>query len=246
MQIIIDKVKCEAKLGETLLTIARKNNIHIPTLCHLDALAGQGNCRMCMVEVIEGKTKKMVASCIYPVTKPIEVITNSETLTKMRKTLVMLLSARVPHNNTVLKLRQEYNLPPVTRFKSNDEEECILCGLCTRACDEMGISAISTVNRGINKKVSTPFEEPSTVCIGCGACAHVCPTGAIKIEDIGEERIIWEKSFELLRCSNCGKPFITRVGFEYIKNKINTEIETVCENCRKDAITKKLRDIYGF
>ena len=58
MQIIIDKVKCEAKLGETLLTIARKNNIHIPTLCHLDALAGQGNCRMCMVEVSEGKTKK--------------------------------------------------------------------------------------------------------------------------------------------------------------------------------------------
>jgi hypothetical protein len=83
MQIIIDKVKCEAKLGETLLTIARRNNIHIPTLCHLDALAGQGNCRMCMVEVSEGKTKKMVASCIYPVTKSIEVITNSEALTTM-------------------------------------------------------------------------------------------------------------------------------------------------------------------
>lgn len=244
MQIIIDKLKCKAEIGETLLTIARRNNIHIPTLCHLDALTGQGNCRMCMVEVIEGTRKIVVASCMYTVTKPIEIITNSEALIKMRKTLVMLLSARVPHNEIILKLKQQYDLPPVARFKSDDEEECILCGLCARACDEMRIYAISTVNRGVHKKLSTPFNEPSAVCIGCGACVQVCPTGAIKVKDIKEKRIMWNKTFELLRCSICDKPFITRESFEYVKNKINTD--TVCENCRKEISAEKLKEIYGI
>jgi bidirectional [NiFe] hydrogenase diaphorase subunit len=246
MEIIIDKVKCEARPGETLLSIAQRNNIHIPSLCHLDALTGQGNCRMCIVEVIEGKREKVVASCIYPVTKPIEVKTSSETLTKMRKTLVMLLSARVPHNQTISKLRQQYNLPPVTRFKSDDEEECILCGLCTKACDEMGIYAISTVNRGVSKKVSTPFDEPSTVCIGCGACAYVCPTGAIKIKDMDDKRIMWNKTFELLRCRECGEPFITRESFEYMTAKVNRETEPICEKCKKKTSIEKLTEIYGI
>lgn len=246
MQIIIDKIKCEARPGETLLSVARRNNIHIPTLCYMDALIGQGNCRMCIVEVVDGNRKKVVASCIYPVTKPIEVITDSKTLFRMRRTLVMLLSARIPCNAAISKLRQQYELPPVTRFKSEDREECILCGLCVRACEEMGLYAISTVNRGINKKVSTPFDEPSAVCIGCGACAHVCPTGAIKIKDDGNKRIMWDKTFKLLKCSECGEPFITQESLRYMKAKANNDIGQVCDKCKKKANADKLKDIYGI
>ncbi len=65
-----------------------------------------------------------------------------------------------------------------------EEEECILCGLCVRVCQEIAeAKAISAVNRGIKKEIAAPFHDLAETCIGCGGCAYVCPTGAIKIED---------------------------------------------------------------
>jgi ferredoxin len=65
---------------------------------------------------------------------------------------------------------------------------CHLCGLCVRVCEELiGQSAISFIGRGVDRKVGTPFLRFSDSCIACGACAFVCPTGAIKLEDITDK-----------------------------------------------------------
>ncbi|MDN5300638.1 MAG: bidirectional [NiFe] hydrogenase diaphorase subunit [Thermoanaerobacteraceae bacterium] len=248
MVITIDGIKCQAHKGEYILDIAKRNNIHIPTLCHSDALPGQGNCRLCIVEVIEKGKKKVVTSCTFPVTGEIEVMTNSEKIRDIRKTLVRLLSARAPKNEYIDKLRQEYDIPPETRLKTDDNEDCILCGLCVRACEEMGIYAISTVNRGITKKVSTPFDEASDVCIGCGACAYVCPTSAIKVLDEGGKRHLWNKTFELIKCVKCGGYFTTREHFEYMKGKFaaeGTEItEPLCDKCKKKTLGENMAKTY--
>ena len=37
--------------GETILDVARRNAIDIPTLCHLNAVNPTGACRVCLVEV---------------------------------------------------------------------------------------------------------------------------------------------------------------------------------------------------
>jgi len=245
VEIIIDGKRCEAEYGEYILNIAVRNGIRIPTLCHSDALPGQADCRLCLVEVIENGRKKVVTSCIFPVTGEIEVVTDSEKIRRMRKTIIRLISARAPGNEFIKKLREEYGLSPETRFSGDDEENCILCGLCVRACDEMGISAISTVNRGIGKKVSTPFDEASDVCIGCGACAFVCPTGAIRIADENGIRHLWNKDFELIRCKRCGEYFTTREHLEYMKQKLGEDgTQTLCEKCRKRAVGEKMAESY--
>lgn len=241
MQITIDGIKCEANPGEYILDIARRNGIEIPTLCHSDALPGQGVCRLCIVEVIDNDRSRVVTSCIYPVTKEIEVKTHTEKIIEMRKSIIMLLSARAPQNELINKLREEYGIAPVERFKVDNSEGCILCGLCVRACDEVGLSAISTVDRGITKKISTPFDEPSKVCIGCAACAYVCPTDAIKIQESGGYRTIWGKTFEMLQCSSCGEYFITREHYEYVKNRSeHTSDEILCDKCKKKTAAMKL------
>jgi predicted molibdopterin-dependent oxidoreductase YjgC len=91
---------------------------------------------------------------------------------------------------------------------SMEADDCILCGLCVRACAEIvGVSAISVINRGIDKKVSTPFLIASNECIECGTCVLVCPTGAIKLEDITGGRAdthAWESRFDTHECRICG------------------------------------------
>ena len=51
MIITIDGKQCSCEKGEFLLQVARRNGIYIPTLCHHEALPGQGCCRVCIVEV---------------------------------------------------------------------------------------------------------------------------------------------------------------------------------------------------
>lgn len=245
MNIKIDGKICNAERGEYLLEIARRNDIYIPTLCHSDALPGQANCRLCIVEVIEDGRSKVVTSCVYPVTKEIEVITNSEKIISMRKTLIMLISQRVPDNEYINKLKKEYSVPQVDRFSLDMKEQCVLCGLCVKACEEVGQHAISTVNRGITKKVTTPYDEPSMQCIGCAACASVCPTGAIKFTDEDGIRTIWNKKFELLKCKRCGEYIITKEHFDYINKKLGNEPkEPLCDKCKKAIEGEKLKDIY--
>jgi len=244
MDIKIDSKICKAEYGEYLLQVAGRNNIYIPTLCHSDALPGQASCRICIVEVIENGSSKVVTSCVFPITKEIEVITNSEKINRMRRTLLMLLSMRVSNNEALNRLMVEYSVPAINRFTLDMNEKCILCGLCVKACEEVGQYAISTVSRGITKKVSTPYQEPSISCIGCGACASVCPTGAIDILEEGSKRLIWNKTFELMQCTRCGEYFATKEQLDYINERLGYETEVLlCEKCKKNAVSESLKNI---
>ncbi|QGU94053.1 2Fe-2S iron-sulfur cluster binding domain-containing protein [Clostridium bovifaecis] len=246
MKVIIDGKECEANRGEYLLAVARRNGIEIPTLCHSDAIPGLGSCRLCIVEVIENGWSKVVTSCIFPITREVEVLTNSEKIKRMRKNIVMLLSAEAPNSEKIKELREEYGVPEPKRFHVDNTEKCMLCGLCAKACEELGSSAISTVDRGVNKKVSTPYDEPSAECIGCGACAFVCPTDAIDIKDSEGKRVIWGKSFEMLKCECCGKEFATKEQYEYAHKKSGEkEYSILCDKCKKKLKADQFKEIYG-
>jgi predicted molibdopterin-dependent oxidoreductase YjgC len=105
----------------------------------------------------------------------------------LRKGIIELLLARCPGTRVIQELAQEYGVEK-PRFSLGDHN-CILCGLCVRACQEIiGKSAISLVNRGIYKEVAAPFYayELGEGCIGCGDCSYVCPTGAITMGTSGK------------------------------------------------------------
>jgi predicted molibdopterin-dependent oxidoreductase YjgC len=127
-----------------------------------------------------------------------------------RRTTVELLMASSTHIPLIQELAAQMGVAePRVRLEPND---CILCGLCARACKEIvGISAISLVDRGIDKKVKPPFEIASRDCIGCGTCVLVCPTGAIKLEDIGEPKLVhhWASDFEVIQCRICGDHYLS-------------------------------------
>ena len=179
MEIKINGASHSATEGEFILTVARRNRVPIPTLCHHDGLPGQGCCRVCLVEVVERGRGRIVTACVYPVTEGLEVFTNTERVEAVRRRNLALLRLRAPEAERVRQLCALYKAPDDGRFETAAGERCILCGLCARACLSLGTGAISTVSRGVAKKIAPPYEEAPESCIGCGSCAASCPTNAI-------------------------------------------------------------------
>jgi len=244
VKVIINGKECTAEKGEYLLDIAERNGIDIPHLCHHESLRGLATCRMCIVEVVENGRKKIVTSCIFPVMRDIIAETNTEDIQNMRRTLIGLLLAEVPGNERINLLAKEYGVGEYARFHMDKGNECMMCGLCVKACEELGCNAIATVNRGTTKKIATPYEEPSAECIGCGSCAYVCPTGCIKMEEGYGTRKIWGKEFKMIKCSICGKYYITEEQYNYLSKKSETPEPHICKSCKQIELAKKLMEIY--
>ncbi len=234
MIITIDGKTCECEKGEILLQIAKRNDITIPTLCHHEALPGQACCRMCIVEVIENGSSQIVASCMYPVDQECEVLTDSDKIKEERAMTLALMLKHAPNADTIKELAEQYNAPDIASFIEADDPEnkCILCGLCVRACKTLGSGAISTIMRGTDKRVTTPYDEPSAECFGCAGCANVCPTGNITMTEIGDKRTIWGRTFDLVLCPECGKPIGTPEQIAYAAKLTDTEPQTLCTECR--------------
>ena len=181
---IIDGAQVKAREGTTILEAAREIDIDIPTLCYHKALSPFGACRLCSVEITDKRGKKrIVTSCAYPVEEGLTVYTKSEKVLRTRNLILELLLARCPNVETIQGMSREYGVQKPSFWTKDEGEDCILCGLCTRVCDELiGVYAINFANRGVCREVTTPYHKFSDDCIGCGACAIVCPTKSKRIQ----------------------------------------------------------------
>jgi NADH-quinone oxidoreductase subunit I len=57
--------------------------------------------------------------------------------------------------------------------------DCIVCGMCARACPSDCIVVKGEKKEGEKKKSLTRFELDFTKCSLCGSCVEACPKGAI-------------------------------------------------------------------
>lgn len=190
IHLIIDDRPIQVEEGTTVLEAAEVAGISIPTLCYHKALSPYGACRLCLVEIVAGARPGIQASCIYRVQEGLVVRTDTERVLRTRRIMMELLLARCPESEKIKALAESLGVKE-TRIKRKNNEECILCGLCVRMCRErMGRSVIGFAQRGIKREVSPPFDRRSVLCMGCGACEFICPTGAIKASDNSEREIV--------------------------------------------------------
>lgn len=206
IRLTINNCSVEVAEGRTLLEACREHGIHVPTLCYHPALESYGACRLCVVEVSQPpREPQLVAACAYPCEEGAQVKTDTETVRRSRRMTAELLAGTI-HAPEIAALAEELGVTEV-RYTQPDGNACMLCGLCVRACREIvGVSAISLIRRGIAKKVSPPFEIASAVCIGCGTCVLICPTGALKLSDVTGFRSVHPAESEYYRehCQVCG------------------------------------------
>jgi NADH dehydrogenase/NADH:ubiquinone oxidoreductase subunit G len=247
----IDGREYSAKEGEIILEVAIRENIEIPHLCYEASLMPYGACRLCMVEVMKKGRTEMVTSCTLRAKEGLEVVTGSPEVLRHRRMLLELYLAEAPKSEVIKSLADKYGVTKTRFFKKIDKEDplgnkCILCGLCVRICNEiMGAGVISFVNRGPYTVINTPFFEENPDCLGCSACACVCPTHAIEIRDSGGERNMksWgDTNVKLRQCPVCGRYFasdiLAEMAYAKIEPPLKKEIREMCPECRRRNIAR--------
>jgi NADH dehydrogenase/NADH:ubiquinone oxidoreductase subunit G len=226
--------------GASILTAARTAGIEILSLCHHEALEPYGGCRLCMVEAVhEGRDDppRIVAACLCPAENGMVVRTATPRVLAIRREILELLLARCPESPLVRRLAREHGIVDGVYPRTPEPTACILCGLCTRVCDALGPAAISLVGRGIGREVAPPFHEPPPDCIGCLACAAICPTGHIPFARSHAGNTIWGRTFVRAQCPTCGRPTrtVAEIDFWTARTPISRADMERCESCKRAA-----------
>lgn len=249
---IINGQEVESCPGETVLETARRYGFEIPTLCYHKGLGAYGGCRLCLVEVEEGDRSLLAASCTLPARPSLKILTESQPLQRARLHVLALLLARCGPLPVLQELAERYGADEhiYPRLQEND---CILCGLCVRACEIVGAKVLSFTWRGSGRKVSTPFGRFSEECFGCQACVNVCPTGAIGVheERDGFTLIRWKTEHQYAMCRSCGRPFVAYRFAEnfgkFLKAHVGgfrgTDHFELCSSCRRSLQAGKMSEV---
>jgi len=204
VQITINKQQIDVPEGTMVLRAAEMAGIDIPHLCDHKELTPYGGCRLCIVEV-QGARVPM-ASCTLPVSPNMVVETDTEALKKSRQFVLSMLFSERNHfcpfcqvsggdcdlqnaaydeEMTHWPIQPGWNDFPVDTshpYFVLDNNRCILCRRCVRACAEMaGNFTLSVAERGAKSLIVADTNVPlgESTCIKCGSCVQVCPTGAL-------------------------------------------------------------------
>ena len=203
MNVTINGRSVQAKPDETVYVAATRSGIAIPSLCASRHLSPYGSCRLCLAE-IDGM-KGLHATCSMPVRDGMIVNTESEQLARHRRNLIELYLSERPEGEPLGELSDLANAYGVTRvryptgarraavrdesspFFVFDNQRCISCARCARACDQIQPAfAISMVKAGFSMRpawgpagLNGQNGVASSTCVSCGACVKECPTGAL-------------------------------------------------------------------
>jgi len=181
VRLTINGLDLELEEGWTVLEAARFLGLEIPTLCYNEGLSPYGGCRLCLVEIGEREKAKLVSSCTYPVQEGLVVRTDTKKVLEARKMNIELMLSIAPYSKVIQDLASKFGVTQV-RFKVRNEE-CVLCGLCVRMCrEQMDGKAIGFVRRGIDMRITTPFDKKSQECRLCGGCMYICPACQLRCQ----------------------------------------------------------------
>ncbi|RSL34736.1 formate dehydrogenase subunit alpha [Salibacterium salarium] len=197
--------KITTKPGQTIFEACRDNDIYMPGICSAQPDLGVGmikTCDTCYVEV-NGELKR---SCTTEAEPGLKVNSESdkakaaqlEGMSQILKNHELYCTVCDNNNgncevhNTAEHLqvdhqKYEFTAKPYPPDNSHpnyryEPDQCILCGLCVEACQDLQVSEVLSIDweRKEPRVIwdnDVPIDESS--CVSCGHCVTVCPCNAL-------------------------------------------------------------------
>jgi bidirectional [NiFe] hydrogenase diaphorase subunit len=132
-----------------------------------------GACRLCIVEVLDGKSAKVAASCTLEAQEGMKVLSHTDRILNARRVIAEMLVAEAPDSRAIQDMAVKCGVTTVrVPFRHNN------CIRCVRVCDEMWQSkSLGFVGRGVDRHVDLPFQVRPESCRRCWSCSAVCLMG---------------------------------------------------------------------
>ncbi|MFC3908917.1 NADH-quinone oxidoreductase subunit NuoG [Legionella dresdenensis] len=196
----IDGKTLEADNGKMIIEVADDAGIYIPRFCYHKKLSVAANCRMCLVEVENGR--KPVPACATPITNGMKVFTKSEEAVRSQKAVMEFLLINHPLDCPICDQGGECELQDISMGFGADESEyneekravdddnlgpliatemtrCIHCTRCVRFGDEVaGVRELGSTGRGEKVQIGTYVQHSMTSEVS-GNIIDLCPVGAL-------------------------------------------------------------------
>lgn len=178
-RITINGHKYSFKPGETILEVARRNDIYIPTLCFLKGSTPTGACRICIVQAkgVPG----FISSCSTPAGSQLEVYTETKRIRDARRTILELMLISGNHNCSVRDvLPQEWNdFQRMVEEYDGAEDICAAYGRCQLQALAYKYQVTERTIDSLSVKYPLDAEDPLigrdySRCILCGRCVYAC------------------------------------------------------------------------
>lgn len=209
----IDGTTFEVENGKMIIEVADEAGIHIPRFCYHKKLSVAANCRMCLVEVENGR--KPVPACATPITNGMKVFTKSAEALHSQKVVMEFLLINHPLDCPICDQGGECELQDVsmgygedhsvyTETKRSVEDDnlgaliatemtrCIQCTRCVRFGDEVaGLRELGGLGRGENMQIGTYVEHSMTSEVS-GNIIDLCPVGALTSKPYRFTARAWE------------------------------------------------------
>ena len=220
--VTIDGKKCQAKYGQTILEVARDNDIYIPTMCYLTKLLPIASCRMCVVDV-EG-VDGMILSCQEKAVDGAVINTVNDALQKERENIMKLYDVNHPlecgvcdksgecdlQNKTLefavakqpFAAKEQHRAVQNWGFVSYDPSLCIMCERCVRVANEITGNEALDIELGGYKStiINTKMDVDD---FSLGESAAVCPVGALVSTAFKYTSNAWELEKIPATCTHC-------------------------------------------
>lgn len=178
-QITINGHKYDFKPGETILEVARRNGVYIPTLCFLKGATPTGACRIC---IVEGKNVPgFISSCSTPAASNLEIYTETRRIRSARRTILELMLISGNHNCSVRDvLPQEWtDFQEMVEEYDHAEDLCAAYGRCQ--LQALAYRYMVTERTLDSLEVQYPLDSEDPLigrdysrCILCGRCVYAC------------------------------------------------------------------------
>jgi NADH-quinone oxidoreductase subunit G len=228
-EFFINGVAVQSEPGQTVLRAALAAGHYIPYFCWHPNLSVDGNCRMCIVEVEDGKggTWSDIA-CNMPIDEGMKVLTDSETVRARRKEILQLILLNHPVDCGICDKAGECMLqdqhyeyhgerpvsfdPKVRATKFHplssrivlDNERCILCSRCVRFTEEVsGTYSLGIQHRGDHSLLRASEDGAFDADPYSDNVVDICPVGALLSKQFLYKSRVWYLKATPSICPGC-------------------------------------------
>ncbi|MFT9206363.1 NADH-quinone oxidoreductase subunit NuoG [Acetobacter orientalis] len=213
VRVIVDGTPVDVPPGSSALQACEAAGKEIPRFCYHERLSVAGNCRMCLVQVV--RAPKPVASCGFPVSDGMEILTDTEVVRRARRAVMEFLLINHPLDCPICDQGGECDLQDqaygygtgISRYQEakravTDKDlgplvktvmtRCIQCTRCVRFTTEVaGTPELGLVSRGENAEITTYVEKALTSELS-GNLIDICPVGALTAKPAAFHARAWE------------------------------------------------------